>query len=125
MTRVVNRHREAFDIYVGRGSRWGNDYSHLPGTRATMLVASREEAVRSYAVQLACAVLSGAVTIRDLAALQGHTLGCYCKPQSCHGDVLATAADAAVEAVELLGRLPAAAPAARAYVAVAIRDAHC
>lgn len=25
---------------------------------------------------------------KELASLRGQVLGCYCKPQACHGDVL-------------------------------------
>lgn len=80
-------------VYIGRGSRWGNKFSHLPNTKATHIVGSREEAVQAYKIDLWAKIKSGEVSQFDLAELKGKTLGCYCKPQACHGDVLAAAAD--------------------------------
>ena len=31
--------------------------------------------------------------IMDLAALRGAVLGCYCKPEACHGDTLVNASE--------------------------------
>jgi hypothetical protein len=31
--------------------------------------------------------------LAQLSELRGKTLGCYCKPEACHGDVLADLAD--------------------------------
>ena len=35
---VVNRHKESFDIYIGRGTKWGNKY-HVgkDGTRKEVM----------------------------------------------------------------------------------------
>ena len=47
-TRVVNKHAEPFEVYIGRGSIWGNPYSHRRGTKAEFAVGSRAEAVEAY-----------------------------------------------------------------------------
>lgn len=88
---VVNRHYEKFDVYIGRGSKWGNDYSHKEGTKASHKVDSVEEAIGCYRLQLWHNIKEGFVTIDDLLALDGKRLGCYCKPRPCHGDVLVKA----------------------------------
>ena len=44
-TVVVNRRREREDVYVGRGSVWGNPFSHRPGTQAAMVVPTVHEAI--------------------------------------------------------------------------------
>ena len=82
--RVVHCKKEEFDVYVGRGSKWGNPYSHKEGTLAEEVVGSRAEAVKKYEEYL----LSNEDLMRDLPELKGKTLGCWCKPKSCHGDIL-------------------------------------
>ena len=92
MPTVYNKHKpypkEA--IYIGRGSPFGNNYSHLPSahTKAQFKVATRQEAIDSYITNL---------TGRDKAIakylLQGKDLLCYCSPLPCHGDYLMTIAN--------------------------------
>jgi len=94
MAIVVNRRVEEFDVYIARGSRWGNDYSHVEVTQAKFVVGSRDEAIEMYRRQLWAKLNSGEgwTLLKDLAALNGKRLGCYCKPLACHGDVLVAAA---------------------------------
>lgn len=87
MSKVVNINSgEPYDIYVGRGSKWGNPFSHLPNTSAPWPVESREDALRAYEDYL--------INKRhDLVAaakieLRGKILACHCKPLDCHGDIL-------------------------------------
>ena len=82
--RVVHCKKEDFDVYIGRGSKWGNPYSHREGTLAQFVVGSRKEAIEKYEGYL----LSNEGLMRDLDELRGKVLGCWCKPKSCHGDVL-------------------------------------
>lgn len=94
MATVVNKHTHTLapgDVYIGRGSRWGNPFSHTPYA-GTTLVASREEAVAEYRRYLWHQINAGEVSLEDLADLDGRTLVCFCKPKACHGDVLASAA---------------------------------
>jgi len=84
MIKVVHCKRESYDVYIGRPSKWGNPFSHKAGTLAKYKVASREEAVYAYEEWLK--------TQPDLLAalpeLRNKTLGCWCAPLACHGDVL-------------------------------------
>ena len=82
--RVVHCKKEGFDVYVGRGSKWGNPYSHKEGTLAEYVVESRREAVQKFEEYL----LSNEELMGSLSELKGKTLGCWCKPKSCHGDIL-------------------------------------
>lgn len=84
-------------MYIGRPSPWGNPFSHKEGTLAKYKVATREEAVAKYKEWL----LNNPVLLAQLPQLRGKILGCWCKPLSCHGDVL----------VELIDQLPAKTPA--------------
>lgn len=78
-TRVVHCRREAYDIYIGRPSKWGNPF--VLGHAATP-----EEAVADYR--------HWPDLLAALPELKGETLGCWCAPPPCHGDVLAELADA-------------------------------
>lgn len=89
MSRVVHCKREAYDVYIGRPSKWGNPFSHKEGTLAEFGVASRDAAVDAYTTW----VMAQPELLADLHELRGKTLGCWCKPKRCHGDVLARLAD--------------------------------
>ena len=82
--KVVHCKREEFDVYIGRGSRWGNPYSHKVGTLAEHVVGSRTEAIRKFEEYL----LSNEELMASLPDLKGKILGFWCKPKSCHGDIL-------------------------------------
>ena len=82
--RVVHCKKEEFDVYVGRGSKWGNPYSHKEGTLAEEVVGSRLEAIKKYEEYL----LSNEELMKSLPEIKGKVLGCWCKPKSCHGDIL-------------------------------------
>jgi hypothetical protein len=92
---VVNKHthtKTALDVYIGRGSVWGNRFSHREGTRAEVVVGSREAAVEAYRRELWAKIKSGEVSLESLAALHGRTLVCFCAPRLCHGHTLEKAA---------------------------------
>ncbi len=81
---VVNKYKEDFDIYIGRGSKWGNPYSIGKD-------GDREEVIRKYRHHLFNQLQDGSITLNDLQELEGKTLGCFCKPKACHGDVIVSA----------------------------------
>lgn len=85
-TRVVNKYKESYDVYIGRGSKWGNPFTHIADkkTKADFIVASRDEAIESYRDW----ILNQPQLLKGLHELKGKTLGCFCKPKRCHGDVL-------------------------------------
>ena len=73
-------------VYIGRGSKWGNPYTHIKeGTKAQFVVGTREEAVAQYR-----SWLMSQPELMDMVKkeLKGCDLVCFCKPKSCHGDVL-------------------------------------
>jgi hypothetical protein len=89
---VVHCKRQKFDVYIGRPSKWGNPFSHKDGTLAEFRVATRDEAVDAYAEW----IKGQPDLLAALPELKGKTLGCWCKPQRCHGDVLEALANASV-----------------------------
>jgi len=90
MTRVVHCRKEKYDVYIGRGqgSKWGNPFTHIADktTLAEHVVGSRKEAIESYRKWITEG--DGKHLLNDLHELRDKTLGCWCKPKSCHGDVL-------------------------------------
>jgi len=82
-TMVVNvHHTSQFQVYVGRGSRWGNPFrigDH--GTRLEVL-KKYEEYIRSKPELM-----------NSLHELKDKVLGCSCDPQPCHAHILARLAD--------------------------------
>ncbi len=98
MTRVVNLRRAPYDIYIGRPSPFGNPFSHLPGTLAKYRVSSRQEAIDRFRKWF---TEQPELVKRAMAELRGKTLGCFCKPASCHGDVIAKVIDAEVTDVSI------------------------
>lgn len=84
MMRVVNRYKEPFDVYIGRGTPWGNHF--IIG-----LDGDREEVIRKYKVELWGKMKKSERFCRELLTLDGKVLGCSCKPQACHGDVIVNA----------------------------------
>ncbi len=85
MTKVVHCNKESYDVYIGRPSKWGNPYTHIDkDTLAEFIVESREEAIKKYKEY----ILNKPELLSCLDELEGKILGCWCKPQSCHGDVL-------------------------------------
>lgn len=88
-TTVVHCKREKYDVYIGRPSKWGNPYTHKQDgkTLAKFIVGSRAEAVEAYREYIVNG--EGKHLLNDLHELKGKVLGCWCKPLSCHGDILA------------------------------------
>jgi len=87
---VVNIRHEPYDVYIGRAGhghdgRWGNPFRLIPGQ-------DRGATIDRYRVWLWQQIQLGRITVEELAQLHGKTLGCFCKPEPCHGDVLAAAA---------------------------------
>ncbi len=81
ITHVVNVDKnEDYDVYIGRGSDWGNPY-------AIGIDGDRDEVIRKYQYDFDRGYLKSSK--EKLLTLRGKTLGCHCKPAACHGDILA------------------------------------
>ena len=76
-------------VYIGRPSKWGNPYSHMPDTLAINRVASRDEAVDAYEKALYAQLIKNPSLLGTIKReLGGKDLVCWCAPQKCHGEVL-------------------------------------
>lgn len=74
--KVVNLKVEKYDVYIGRPSKWGNPFR--------VEEYGREKAIQKYRDW----IVKQPNLMRDLKELEGKTLGCFCSPLHCHGDVL-------------------------------------
>jgi hypothetical protein len=72
------------DCRVDRTTIWGNPYSHKEGTLALYKTKTRKESIEKYREY----ILNNEELLKRLPELENKVLGCWCKPKSCHGDVL-------------------------------------
>lgn len=84
--KVVNVRTDSYDIFIGRPSKWGNPF--VIGKDG-----NRGEVVKKYETHFLAALQKGDITIEELRDLDGKTLGCFCKPEMCHGDIIAKVAE--------------------------------
>lgn len=91
ITRVVNIKKETHFSsqrstssyeYIGRGSYWGNPYSMFAEGE------SRDEVIRKFKYDFDFNKFAQKEK-SEVYKLAGKRLGCFCKPDACHGDVLA------------------------------------
>lgn len=76
---AVNLKREGYDVYIGRGSKWGNPFAMKNYSDAERVRVCEEYETYFWTTDLP----------NQLHELKGKRLGCYCKPKQCHGDFLA------------------------------------
>ena len=93
-TRVVNLRKERADVYIGRPPR-GHGIPDPPargcfGNPFPMEnEADREQVLRRYALYFLERVETDEAFRKAVLALRGKSLGCFCKPKPCHGDIIA------------------------------------
>jgi hypothetical protein len=86
-TKVVNIKNERYDVYIGRAGRgqdgyFGNPFRLSPNEPG----GSTLERYRQYFYNR----MDTDPEFREkIHALKGRTLGCFCKPGPCHGDIIA------------------------------------
>lgn len=91
ITRVINIKREtkykgqkntdSYE-YIGRGSYWGNPHSMYEDGE------DRDEVIRKFKYDFDFEKFPNKEK-KEVYKLAGKRLGCFCKPEVCHGDVLA------------------------------------
>lgn len=79
---TVCKFKDPHDVYIGRGSKWGNPFIiGKDGSRAQVIDKYQEYLLDSPKLMAA------------LPELINKRLGCFCAPLACHGDVLKFHAD--------------------------------
>lgn len=101
--RVVNKYKHeptSDDVYIGRGSIFGNPYSHIPSSDKNVIMCdTREESINAYRTYFqdiidgcGCKNKRFKRQLREMIVklkLGGEVnLVCYCKPKTCHGDII-------------------------------------
>ena len=75
--KVVHLNKEHYDVLIARPSKWGNPF--VIGKDGT-----RSEVIQKYEIWLR----NNPALMSEILELDGKVLGCWCKPKSCHGDVI-------------------------------------
>jgi Domain of unknown function (DUF4326) len=109
-TKVVQCTRGTYEVSIGRPSQWGNRF--VIGQDGT-----REHVIQQYRNWF----MTQPSLLAALPELKGRTLGCWCAPAACHGDVLAELADAGLSQ---RSRSATATPLARHYGGIRIFPSH-
>ena len=81
--RVINKYKEKYTHYIGRGSVFGNPFK-------IGIDGNREEVIRKFERWI---ILHNCNLIDKLKKEiynlpEDAILGCYCKPKPCHGDII-------------------------------------
>lgn len=79
---VVHCKKEKYDVYIGRPGKWGNPF--VIGKDG-----NRKQVLEKYSNYL----LNNTTIANSIHELEGKILGCWCKPNDCHGDILASIAN--------------------------------
>lgn len=99
MITVVNKYKHTpteNDVYIGRGSVLGNPFTSIKDkqTKAEFICDSREESVESFRKYIEEKIASKDKKICDelnkIYKMPQVNLVCFCKPKSCHGDIIKT-----------------------------------
>ncbi len=77
MGKVVHCKKSQYDVLIDRTSKWGNPFViGVDGTRSEVIQKFRDWAINNKKF------------MESLDELDGKVLGCWCKPEACHGDVI-------------------------------------
>jgi len=78
--KVVHCKKDKHDVYIGRGSKWGNPF-------VMNSEEDRDKVIADYEKYILEKIKEDPIKY-NLSELEGKTLGCYCAPKKCHGDDL-------------------------------------
>jgi len=80
-TTVVNIRKEEHDVYIGRGSLFGNPFKiSRHQDRIDVIEKYKEWFHNQIRIDIHFKI--------SVLLLRNKKLGCYCKPKPCHGDVI-------------------------------------
>jgi hypothetical protein len=85
-TKVVNLRKAPYDVYIGRAGRGQDGYFGNP--YALGKDGDRDEVLVKYKKYFQNRLDKDPEFFKRVAALAGKTLGCFCKPFACHGDII-------------------------------------
>lgn len=94
MTRVVNLYKEPYDVYIGRPGSGMSGYFGNPIIKGETCPVCQKvhdepgDTIPCYRVYLEWRLATDPDFVVHFNQLEGKTLGCFCKPKACHGDVI-------------------------------------
>ena len=87
MTRVVNIRYNLYDVYIGRAGHGQDGYFGNPFPLEDE--TQRFEVLAQYREYFYKRLAEDPEFKRRIHELRGKVLGCFCKPKTCHGDIIA------------------------------------
>jgi hypothetical protein len=95
-TKVVHCKEDSYDIYIGRKKNTNNHYGNPFRIDKN---CTRDESISNFRMWILGFDFNDIESERrkwiliHIKDLKGKTLGCWCKPKACHGDILAELVD--------------------------------
>jgi hypothetical protein len=86
-TQVVNIRNSGYDVYIGRAGYGKDGYFGNPFRLTDS--EHRGATIERYKNYFENRMKTDPEFLRRVHELKGKTLGCFCKPHPCHGDVIA------------------------------------
>jgi hypothetical protein len=86
-TRVVNLYKEPYDVYIGRPGKGLNGYFGNPVRLQSH--ESRGSTLSRFREYFFARLEQDPEFKANIMTLKGKTLGCFCHPNPCHGDIIA------------------------------------
>ncbi len=96
-TEVVNiKKTDDYDVYIGRSHNGNGHMLNISPTEKGWLgnpfpvgkEYSRKESIKEFKKYFKNKLENNPEFRREVKKLKGKTLGCFCKPKPCHGDVI-------------------------------------
>jgi hypothetical protein len=85
-TQVVNIRRDGYDVYIGRAGKGHDGYFGNPFRLG--MNETRGATLEKYREYFYNRLRSDPEFKERIESLKGKTLGCFCKPNPCHGDII-------------------------------------
>ena len=85
-TKVVNLRNHDYDVYIGRQGKGEDGYFGNPFWLSKE--SERGSTIENYKKYFFNRLENDEEFKKRIHALKGLTLGCFCKPYPCHGDVI-------------------------------------
>jgi hypothetical protein len=100
ITKVVNLRKEPYDVYIGRTGKGQDGYFGNPYEIGKD--GDREQVIAKYKNYFNTKIIYDEEFRKRILELKGKTLGCFCKPLACHGDIIRSYLDREEEILEEL-----------------------
>lgn len=87
MTKAVNLYHDKYDVYIGRRGRHQDGYFGNPFPVLNK-DSTHLESIAKFKVYFYDRLKNDQEFRNRVLELKDKTLGCFCKPNNCHGDVI-------------------------------------